>query len=273
MRDKQKASEPPRADTVERWAWDYVQARDLGHKLAPPPPPRRWEEGPRARRIRAPGRPAELTVVSSGVRARRGGLRGTKARARLVHAFMHHELQAAELMCWALLAFPDAPAPFREGLLRIALDEVRHMGLYAEHLEALGHGFGDFEVRDWFWERVPRVSTPAAFVAVLGMGFEGGNLDHASRFAQRFRDVGDELGARVQDTVGREEIGHVRFAMHWFELFTGATDFATWASHLPAPLSPMVMRGEPVRADLREKAGMSPEFVREMIAWQPVRGS
>jgi uncharacterized ferritin-like protein (DUF455 family) len=270
VRDKQKA---PRRGSVERWAWDYVGSQDLAEKLAPPAPPFAWEESPPIRRIASPGRPPELTVVTEGVRARRGGLRGERARARLVHAFMHHELQAAELMCWALLAFPSAPRAFREGLVRITLDEVRHMGLYAEHLESLGHGFGDFEVRDWFWERVPRVETPAAFVAVLGMGFEGGNLDHASRFAARFREVGDELGAEVQEIVGREEIGHVRFAMHWFRELTGASDFATWAAHLPEPLSPMLMRGDPIRGDLRRRAGMSEEFVEAMIAWQPARGS
>ena len=176
-------------------------------------------------------------------------------------------------MCWALLAFPESPRAFREGLVRIALDEARHMGLYAKHLESLGHAFGDFPVRDWFWERVPSVESPAAYVAVMGIGFEGGNLDHASRFAARFREVGDVLGAEVQETVGREEVGHVRFALHWFERFTGSNDFEAWAAHLPPPLSPMLMRGDPVRADLRRRAGMSEEFVEEMIAWQPAPGS
>jgi uncharacterized ferritin-like protein (DUF455 family) len=250
-----------------------VGAADLGVKLAPEAPPEAWEEDPPPRRIPAPGRPPQLEVMRRGVRARRGGLRGDKARARLVHAFLHHELQAAELMCWALLAFPGTPRAFREGLLRIALDEVRHMGLYAEHLAALGYRFGDFPVRDWFWERVPNVPSAAAYVAVMGVGFEGGNLDHAARFAVRFREVGDEFGATVQETVGREEIGHVRFAVMWFERFTGCNDFDAWARHLPEPLSPMLMRGDPVRADLRRRAGMSEEFVEEMIAWHPAPGS
>ncbi|RLB46971.1 MAG: DUF455 domain-containing protein [Deltaproteobacteria bacterium] len=270
--DKQKR---PPDGTLDAWAYDYVLGSTLLGKLEPPAPPEDRALAPASRplRLEAPGRPPELEVRSVGVRARRGGLRGEKARARLVHAFHHHELQAAELMCWALLAFPEAPAAFREGLVRIALDEVRHMGFYREHLTALGYSVGDFPVRDWFWERVPRVTSPAAFVAVMGMGFEGGNLDHAARFTERFRDVGDDLGARVQEQVGREEIAHVRFAVRWFEEFTGKADFETWARHLPAPLSPMVMRGKPVQRELRLRAGMSEDFVEEMVQWQPAPGS
>lgn len=272
MGDKEKR---PADGTLDAWAYDYVVGDTLALKLDPPRPPRDLPLDPdrEALCLSAPGRPPELEVHVQGVRARRGGLRGEKARARLVHAFLHHELQAAELMCWALLAFPETPSAFREGLVRIALDEVRHMGLYRDHLSALGYAFGDFPVRDWFWERVPRVTSPAAFVAVMGMGFEGGNLDHAARFTERFRDVGDEFGAQVQDQVGREEIAHVRFAVRWFEEFTGEADFAAWVRHLPAPLSPMVMRGKPVQRELRRRAGMSDEFIEEMVRWKPEPGS
>src|SRR5262249_50768073 len=154
----------------------------------------------------------------------------------VVHTFLHHELQAAELMAWAILAFPETPLAFRRGLVGIFADEVRHMGLYARHLERLGHAYGDFPVRDWFWERVPRAATAAHFVAVLGIGFEGGNLDHARRFAERFRAAGDEEGAALQERVCAEEIAHVRFAVRWFGELTGARpDFERWARHLPAP--------------------------------------
>jgi uncharacterized ferritin-like protein (DUF455 family) len=254
---------PPRG-TVERWAWDYVLSSSLAEKLGPGAPPSAWEEAPVARRLAAPGRPPELRVQKETVRARRGGLRGAKARARLVSTFLHHELQAAELMCWALLAFPETPREFREGLVRIALDEARHMRLYAEHVARLGYRVGDFEVRDWFWERVPHVASPASFVAVMGMGFEGANLDHAASFAARFREAGDEVGAEIEERVGREEIAHVRFALRWFEAWTGGQDFDTWAAHLPAPLTPLVMRGKEVEREVRLRAGMSEAFVERV---------
>lgn len=194
-------------------------------------------------------------------------MRAPRKRAQLVHTFLHHELQATELMAWAVLAFPDTPRAFRGGLLHIAMDEVRHMGLYARQMEDLGHRFGDFPVRDWFWERVPSARTPAQYVAIVGVGLEGANLDHTKRFAERFRAIGDEAGARVQEQVGEEEIPHVRFARRWLKRWTGSDDFATWVRHLPPPLSPILMRGKPLDEEARLRAGMSEPFLKELSAW------
>lgn len=258
---------PPASGTVERWCWDYVLATTLDAKLAPPPVPERWEDAPVVRRIEAPGRPPELRVVPRAAKTR--GLASAGGRARALHTFHHHELQAAELMAWAVLAFADAPREFRAGLVRIALDEIRHMRLYAEQIARLGHRVGDFAVRDWFWERVPQSSGPAAFVAVMGLGVESANLEHTASYAARFREAGDEEGARVQELVGREEIAHVRFGARWFSHFAGALDFDTWRRALPPPLTPLLMRGRPLRRDARLRAGQPEAFVAELEAWQP----
>ena len=173
-------------------------------------------------------------------------------------------------MAWALLAFPDTPREFRAGLVRIALDEARHMRLYADQIERLGYSVGSFPVRDWFWQRVPACETPASFVAVMGLGFESANLEHTASFAARFREAGDEEGARTQEIVGREEIAHVRFGAHWFEAFAGGLDFDTWRDALPRPLSPMLMRGRPLERLARTRAGFSPSFLDRLDAWQPL---
>ncbi|MBK8258225.1 MAG: DUF455 family protein [Polyangiaceae bacterium] len=265
----------PPAGTVERWAWDYVYTTDLAHKLAPPPLPRVWEPHAKSRRIEAPGRPPELSVVLHASKTpSAGALRSPEKRAQLVHTFLHHELQAAELMAWASLAFASAPRAFRGGLLHILADEVRHMRLYDDYLRDLGYRFGSFAVRDWFWERVPSAQTPAQFVAVMGVGFEGANLDHTARFAERFRAIGDHRGAEIQERVGAEEIPHVRFAVRWLRRFlateTGAEtplDFDVWWRTLPPPLSPMLMRGKPQNRVARAKAGLSERFLEELGAW------
>lgn len=260
--------EPPAPHTVERWAWDYVLSATLDHKLTPPPAPEAWEPAPVSRRLDAPGRPPELKVIERAKKTR--GLAEPLGRARALHTFLHHELQAAELMCWALLVFADTPREFREGLLRIALDEVRHMNLYARHIERLGHRVGEFPVRDWFWSRVPRCPDPASFVAVMGLGLESANLDHCVQFAERFREAGDEEGARVQEIVGLEEIAHVRFGVRWFTHFKGALSFDEWAHALPEPLSPLLMRGQPMQRDTRKRAGQTDAFLDELAAWQPL---
>ena len=208
---------------MERWAWDYVLCATLDAKLVPPPAPAREEPDAPARRLAAPGRPPELRVVRKAEKSR--GVSTPGGRARAVHTFLHHELQAAELMAWAVLAFPETPIAFRQGLMRIAADEIRHMHLYQRELARLGHRYGDFAVRDWFWERVPSAIDPAAFVAVMGLGVESANLEHTARYAAMFRTAGAEEGARVQELIGREEIAHVRFGVRWFEFFRTGPSF------------------------------------------------
>ena len=262
---------PPPAATVERWAWDYVHATDLATKLAPPPRPTTWEASAPSRRISQPGRPPELICTARASKSPGpDALRVPAKRAQLVHTFLHHELQAAELMCWALLAFPQTPRAFRIGLLRVMGDEVRHMNLYLAYLTKLDHRYGSFEVRDWFWERVPQAETATHFAAVMGMGFEGGNLDHTRRFAERFRAVGDLEGAALQEKVCAEEIPHVRFAVRWFARWTGGVGFEEWMTYLPGPLSPMVMRGVPLNLEDRLKSGFSEPFLEELTRWSPV---
>jgi uncharacterized ferritin-like protein (DUF455 family) len=249
--------------TVEEWAFEYVATTSLAHKLAPPKPPDRWTDHPEALRIAAPGRPPELDVRGRAKRIR--GLASASARAQALATFLHHELQAAELMAWAILAFPLAPRAFREGLLRIAQDEARHMRMYKAHIESLSCAVGDFAVRDWFWERVPTSRDARAFVAVMGLGLESANLEHARTFARKFREAGDEEGAVLQERVGHEEIAHVRFGVQWF----GALTFDAWRRALPEPLSPMLMRGTPIHREARLRAGQSERFVDELSAWTP----
>jgi uncharacterized ferritin-like protein (DUF455 family) len=260
----------PDEATVEGWAYRYIASDELAYKLAPDALPAHWGGQPTAISIERPGRPAALRLAERGEKTPGStALRDPARRARLLHTFLHHELQAAELMCRAVLAFPDTPAAFRRGLIGICLDEIRHMGMYAEHMATLGFGFGDFPVNDWFWQRVPGARTAAEFVAVMGLGFEGANLDHTQRFAHAFRLAGDERGAALQERIGAEEVPHVAFGAHWFGHFRGELAFDAWAEALPAPLSPMLMRGRPLNRLARRAAGYSDAFVERLERWLP----
>jgi uncharacterized ferritin-like protein (DUF455 family) len=215
-----------------------------------------------------PGRPSELVVVSK-VRRSRVGAASPEARARLLHTFMHHELQAAELMAWAVLRFPDAELAFRRGLLSICLDEIRHLNLYADLLTRRGVRLGAYPVRDWFWERVPTCATALQFVSLMGLGVEAANLEHSARFAQDFADAGDHEGAAVQHTVERDEVRHVAFGRHWYERWAGDLQFDAWRQQLPAPLSPLLMRALPLNVEARRSAGLNPDFLRDLALWEP----
>lgn len=258
----------PEAGSVESWALAYVTAQSLAHKLSPPPAPVMFEAAPVPRHIAAPGRPPELRRAHRRLELAQD-LSAPSARAKLLHTFFHHELQAAELMCWALLAFADAERAFREGLLRICHDEIRHMNAYREQIERLGFMVGDFPVRDWFWKRVPTCRSKLGFVALMGMGFEGANLEHAPHFGARLRAAGDHAAADLQALIAREEQNHVRFAVSWFERWTDGQSFETWRAALPPPLSPLVMRGKAFDRAARLRAGMSEAFVSALERWQP----
>src|SRR5258706_3249818 len=191
------------AGTVERWCFDFVTTNDFTLKLTPPDPSALvFERDPPELRIAAPGRPPELVVVERSSSAPRAG-------PRLLHTFVHHELQAAELFAWAILAFPRTPLAFRAGLLALCREELAHLQLYLGHMRSLGTEFGAHPVRDWFWARVARCDSPAAFLALQGLGLEGANLDHCPRFAAQFRAAGDEAGARILESAQEDAIGLV----------------------------------------------------------------
>lgn len=255
---------------VESWARHYVLSSDLNVKLSPPRVPESFSNTSIPERLDHPGRPSAFFAAPRREKTPKPeALIEPRFRARVLHTFFHHELQAAELMCWALLAFCDAELEFRKGLLRICLDEIRHMNLYRVHMEGLGFAPGDFGIRDWFWKRVPTCPDKISFVAVMGMGFEAANLEYAPDFAARFRAVGDEAGAVLQERIADEELGHVALATKWFKHWTGGCDFNVWSSHLPPPLSPFVLHGSPIAQNTRLRAGMTQEFIGDLMAYVP----
>lgn len=251
--------------TVESWALAYITTTDLEQKRRPPPVPGRWDNTGLTAPA-APGRPKELTVVAKVPRSGHGA-KSEEARARTLHTFLHHELQAAELMAWALLRFPETELAFRQGLLRICMDEIRHLQLYADTLERRGVAWGTYPVRDWFWQRVPTCQTPTQFVSLMGLGVESANLEHASRFAEEFARYGDAEAAELQRLVERDEINHVAFGRQWFERWEGTLDFARWRAQLPAPLSPLLMRSLPLNRTARSQAGQNAPFLDALAAW------
>ncbi|MBM3991016.1 MAG: ferritin-like domain-containing protein [Planctomycetes bacterium] len=265
--------------SIERWCADFVLATDVAAKLAPrsAPDPRRaehWTVAPRALRLAAPSRPPTWRVTSRSPSAPRPeSLRDPAARARLWHTFAHHELQAAELFAWAVLAFADAPREFRAGLVRLCEEELAHLALYRALLRRDGRDFGDEPVRDWFWQRVPTCATPASFVALQGIGLEGANLEHAARYAAAFRAAGDEEGARVLEQVERDEISHVAFAVRWFARFRGAPlDYDAWRDALPSPLTPAILRGRELNRAARRTAGLDDAFLARLESEPLERG-
>ena len=219
-----------------------------------------------ALRLPGPGRPPglEITPASRVKVPPLSGMADPAQRGRIVHALANHELQAAELFAWALLAFPDAPPDFRLGLLRILRDEQRHTRMYVARCEALGVGFGDLPVTGYFWGKTRSIRSPRDFVCAMSLTFENANLDHTVEGAEAARRAGDEKTAAVIERVHRDEIEHVRFGWRWLERFReeGESLWQAYRASLTWPLRPAKARGARFHREAREAAGLDPEFIR-----------
>lgn len=259
---------PDQPREIRDFALSVVTSESLEEKLTFPAVELSDEAPGDAYRAPGPGRPPELQI--RGARELRvpkiGGFADRAQRARILHALANHELQAAELFAWALLAFPEAPADFRRGLLHILGDEQRHTRMYIARLEATGARFGDFAVNGYFWNKTETIRSPLDFVCAMSLTFENANLDHTVEYAEAARRAGDLKTAAVIERVHHDEVEHVRFGWRWLQVFKGEDESAwhAYRDHLTWPLRPVRARGKVFHRRGREAAGLDDDFIRRL---------
>lgn len=258
---------------IRTYALSILSSGSLEDKLVPPPPdltdrvpgpPERWE------------RPRRNPPIAFAPRGQRrpmpgiGALGDPQARATTLHTFANHELMAAELMAFALLAFPTMPESFRRGLIQTLADEQRHFRLYEARLHALGIAFGAEPVNDHFWISAPGIQTPLEYVATMALTFESGNLDFALTYAAAFKQHGDLDSARVLETIYRDEIQHVRFGVGWLRRLKPPeqSDWDAYTGALNYPNTPARARGAHFDRASREEAGMDEAFIAQLEGLQ-----
>lgn len=246
---------------------------DLGEKLRPAARALTDDAHTPAVRHSGPGRPANLPIrPARAVKVPSvEGFADPAQRVRILHALANHELQAAELFAWALLAFPEAPAEFRHGLGKILDDEQRHTRMYAARVEAHGARLGDFPVNGYFWGKVPAIHTPLHFIAAMSLTFENANLDHTVENAEAARRGGDEKTARVIEQIALDEVEHVRFGWRWLQVWKepGESSWDAWRRSLSWPLRPAKAKGVRFHRAGREAAGLEAEFIARLEASEP----
>ncbi|HEX7180222.1 MAG TPA: DUF455 family protein [Thermoanaerobaculia bacterium] len=250
---------------LRNFALAVLQSEDLDVKLAPPREELTDERPGLAFRAEGPGRPAHLRFAKADVPSFEG-MPDPAQRPRILHGLANHELQAAELFAWALLAFPDAPPAFRQGLARILLDEQRHTRMYIARLADSGARFGDYPVNGYFWKKAESIRSPLDFICAMSLTFENANLDHTIDYAEAARRAGDPKTATVIEQVHRDEVEHVRFGWTWLQVFK-EEDESAWEAYrrsLAWPLRPARARGPSFHRQGREAAGLDPEFIRRL---------
>jgi uncharacterized ferritin-like protein (DUF455 family) len=195
-------------------------------------------------------------------------------RGKLLHFFANHELLATELMALVLLKFPDAPAAFRQGVLKTLKDEQEHTRLYIERMKSCGVALGDFPVSGYFWRCVAPMEHPIDYVAGLCLTFEQANLDFARFFAKNFGAVGDAETSKLLEKIYRDEIGHVAYGLKWFRRWKNPdeNDWDAFCRVLKFPLSPQRAKGFNLNVAGRQAAGLDEHFIAELNVFAQSKG-
>jgi len=218
-----------------------------------------------------PGRPQELQFglghINKKVRfPTQNELEQDEKRGVVLHFFANHELLAMEVMALLLLKFPQAPKAFRMGIAQTILEEQRHMSLYMGRMKELGVEFGSLAVNDFFWKCLSPMTSPLDFVVHMSLTFEQANLDYSYFYHDLILKIGDTKTAAILDTVYKEEIGHVKHGVVWFDRMRDQ-EKSQWENYTQAlrfPLTPARAKGLYFCREGRRAAGLDENFIDEL---------
>lgn len=199
-------------DPAAKAAW----ARELGQSAATAPdealPGDAIDPPPEA----LPGRPDRPRLVPAREVPGRSA-HTPKGRAALLHAIAHIEFNAINLALDAAWRFPGLPAAFYRDWLRVAGEEALHFSLLREHLQGLGHDYGDFDAHDGLWTMTARTAHDlAARLALVPRTLEARGLDATPPLQAKFAQAGDARAVEILGVILRDEVGHVAIGNRWY---------------------------------------------------------
>jgi uncharacterized ferritin-like protein (DUF455 family) len=197
-----------------------------------------------------------------------------EGRAALLHAIAHIEFNAINLALDAAWRFEGMPLAFHHDWLRVAAEEAYHFSLLVEHLEALGHRYGDFDAHDGLWAMCEKTAGDiVARMALVPRTLEARGLDATPQIQAKLRQVGTagalRAGARL-DIILRDEVGHVAIGNHWYRLLCereGLDPIAHYPVLVERYAAPRLH--PPFNEEARRRAG----FSAEELAWLAASGA
>jgi len=215
-----------------------------------------------------PGRPARPVLVAPHEVAQRSPFT-RDGLAALVHAIAHIEFNAINLALDAIWRFPAMPVDFYRQWLQVAHEEATHFGLLREHLQALGHAYGDFPAHNGLWEMCVKTQHDVtARMALVPRTLEARGLDATPLIQARLRQVNTPEARRVVeilDVILRDEIGHVAVGNRWYAWLCaqqGLEPVAHYRQLARRHAAPR-LRG-PFNLDARRAAGFSDTELAEL---------
>ncbi|WP_340150029.1 ferritin-like domain-containing protein [uncultured Sneathiella sp.] len=219
-----------------------------------------------------PARPARPELLPPAEMPRRRG-QSDEARATLLHAVQHIELNAIDL-AWDMVArFPheNLPRAFFDDWVRVGDEEASHFELLAERVGELGFAYGDFPAHDGLWEAAMATRNDlGARLAVVPMVLEARGLDVTPAMITRFGKIGDEKSAAILNVILTDEIGHVAIGSRWFHYFCEKRDLdpaASWRELVQKNFKGLLK--PPFNDDARSVAGLPEEYYRPLAAPLP----
>jgi uncharacterized ferritin-like protein (DUF455 family) len=223
-----------------------------------------------------PGRPSFLKKSGKANFPSVHRLHEPTERGKVLHFFANHELLAMELMSLALLRFPDAPPLFRNGIAKTIREEQEHLRLYLSRMKTLGIEFGDLPVSNYFWNSMKGMQSPLDFTVQMSLTFEQANLDFSLYFMNAIQRAGDATTAAILERVFREEAGHVKHGLTWFNRWRDSSskesDWEAYKRLLPLPLTPQRAKGFEFCEEVRRQVGLSEVFIRELRLYSASKG-
>ena len=166
--------------------------------------------------IGLPGRPALPRLVPASQVPRRSPFT-LAGRAALLHAICHIEFNAINLALDAVWRFAGMPDKFYADWVQVAGEEALHFGLLREHLQTLGHDYGDFAAHDGLWQMTEATAGDiVARMALVPRTLEARGLDATPPIQAKLHQAGDARAVAILDIILRDEIGHVAIGNHWY---------------------------------------------------------
>lgn len=254
---------------LRQWAISILSADTLDQKLFIPDKLTDKEPG-QPYLFKTPIRPPGLGFVKF---ARKGKLPAfhehgqADHRAVCLHRFAGHELLAVEIMAFALLAFPEAPASFRKGLANTIIEEMWHVRIYQKRLLEMGTKLGDEPLNGRFWNLTKHLSSPIEYVSVMHLTLEMANLDFAPHYGASFERNGDLESAKLMQRIYEDEISHVSFGYGWLKRLKEnkqESDYKTYLKAVDNILTPKRAKGFIYQEEPRKRAHLPDDWIQSL---------
>jgi uncharacterized ferritin-like protein (DUF455 family) len=217
-----------------------------------------------------PGRPERPSLIHPAKVPHRSPFK-PEGLAALLHAIAHIEFNAINLALDAVWRFDSMPREFYIDWTRVAAEEAYHFTLLREHLQTLGHDYGDFDAHDNLWAMCEKTKDDiVARMALVPRTLEARGLDASPLIQEKLRKVGTPAALRaveILEVILRDEIGHVAIGNHWYrwlcerEALDPVAHYGVLVKRYEAPkLYP------PFNEAARKRAGFSDEELAWLLA-------